>query len=76
MTIREKIRERIAGIDEAALPDLLEQIDRFEKRRRSLSPDFLSTLGEVQRRNDDLSEEEALDLATEAVRWARQPRKP
>lgn len=71
MTTREKIAERIANLDDAALPDLLEEITRFERRRRDVGPEFFSTLEEVYSRNDDLSEDEAMALATEAVRWAR-----
>ena len=74
MTTREKVRERIARMDDAALPDLLEQIDRFERRRRSLSPEFFRVLGAVHERNRDLSDEDALKLATDAVTWARQTR--
>ena len=36
---------------------------------------FRDALRDSQERNRDLSEEEAADLADEAVRWARQPRK-
>lgn len=71
MTTREKIQERIARMDEAVLPELLEHIDRFEKRRRKL-PEFFSTLDAVHERNQDLSEEEAMALVDEAVKWARQ----
>ncbi len=74
MTTREEIRERIAKIDDTALPDLLEQIERFERRRRRLAPEFLETLNNVQQRNRDLSEDEAMELAMEAMRWARQTR--
>ncbi len=74
MTTREEIRERIAQMDDAALPDLLEQIDRFERRRRDLSPEFFRVLGAVHERNRDLSDEDALKLATDAVTWARQTR--
>ncbi len=76
MTTREKIQERIAEMDEAVLPELLEHIDRFEKRRRTLPEEFFSTLDAVHERNKDLSEEEAVALADEAVKWARQTRKP
>ena len=74
MTIREEIRERIDKMDDAALPELLEQLRRLERRRRSLSPDFFSTLREVRERNRDLDEDEAA-LAAEAVKWARQAQK-
>jgi len=73
---REEIYERIAGMDDAALPDLLEQLNRFERRRQGLSSKFFDTLGNVQQRNRDLSEDEAMGLATEAVRWARRTREP
>ena len=76
MTLREEIQERIAKIDDAALPDLLEQPDRFEKRRRGFSQEFFDTLNRVHERNKDLSGEEAMELADEAVRWARQNREP
>lgn len=72
MTTREEIRERIAQMDDATLPDLLEQIDRFERRRRGLSPEFFRALDVVHERNRDLSDEDALKLATDAVKWARQ----
>ena len=74
MTTREAIRERIDQMDDAALPDLLEQIDRFERRRRDLSPEFFRALDAVHERNRDLSDEDALKLATDAVTWARQTR--
>jgi hypothetical protein len=74
MTTREEIRERIAKMDDAALPDLLEQIDRFERRRRDLSPEFFRALSTVHERNRDLSDEDALKLATDAVTWTRQTR--
>ena len=74
MTLREEIQERIAKIDDAALPDLLEQLDRFEKRRRNFSREFFDTLNKVHERNKDLSGEEAMEIADEAVRWARQNR--
>lgn len=76
MTVREEIQERIARMDDAVLPDLLEQLDRFEKRRRGLSQDFFNTLNKVHERNKDLSGEEALEIADEAVKWARQTREP
>ena len=62
-------------MDEAVLPELLEHINRFEKRRK-LPEEFFSTLDAVHERNQDLSEEEAMELADEAVKWARQTRKP
>ena len=74
MTLREEIQERIAKIDDAALPDLLDQLDRFEKRRRGFSQEFFDTLDRVHERNKDLSGEEAMEMADEAVRWARQNR--
>ena len=76
MDIREQIQERIANMDEAVLPDLLEQLNRFEKRRRGLSQDFFDTLAKVHERNEDLSGDEAMALADEAVKWARQNRTP
>lgn len=76
MTTREEIRERIDQIDDAALPDLLEQIDRFERRRRDLSLEFFEALDAVHERNRDLSDEDALKLATDAVKWATQTRDP
>lgn len=72
MTTRKKRAERIANLDDAALDGLLEETTRFE-RRQGLGPEFFSTLAAVYRRNDDLSEDEAMAMATEAVRWARQP---
>lgn len=73
MTAREKIAERIANLDGAALDDLLEEITRFERWRQGAGPEFFSMLEEMHSRNDDLSEDEARALATEAVLWARQP---
>lgn len=73
MTTHEKIAERIANLDDEALDDLLEEITRFERRRQGVEPEFFSTLEAVHSCNDDLSEDEAMALATEAVRWTRQP---
>ena len=71
MTTREQIRERIDKIDDAALPDLLEQIERFERRRRELSPEFFAALEAVHERNRDLSDEDALKLATAPSSYLR-----
>ncbi len=73
MTIREEIQERIAKLDDAALPALLEQLERFEKRGR-FSHEFFDALASAHARNKDLSGDDALRLATEAVNADRQSR--
>lgn len=75
MTVREKIHARIEQIDDAALPELLQEIEDFERRMKSdFPPEFLTTIRDIQERHDDLSSDEAADLAGEAVAWARRSR--
>ena len=73
MTLREEIQERIAKLDDAVLPDLLEQLERLEKQPR-FSQDFFDALTSAHERNKDLSGEDALKIATEAVNADRQRR--
>jgi len=72
MTAREKVLERIANMDDAALAELLNQIERVERSRNRFSKEFFDALSTVHERNKDLSGEEALQIATEAVNSNRQ----
>jgi hypothetical protein len=54
MNLREKIQKRISSLDDAVLPDLLKELDAFEKRSRGrerFSKEFLSSLTKVRDRN-------------------------
>ena len=76
MTLREQIRERIDKLDEAALSDVMRELDFIEERRsRDFPEGFLETVRRVRERNKDLDPEEADNLADEAVTWARQTRR-
>ena len=72
MTVREQVQERIAKMDEGALERVLAEIDRIEQNRRRFSPEFFAALDTIHERNSDLSGEEALEIATEAVNESRQ----
>ena len=75
MTLREKAHERIDQMDDAALFKLIEQLDAIEQEDTVFSKEFKNTLKTVHERNKDLSGEEALKLATEAVKAHRQERR-
>ena len=75
MDIREQIQERIAKLDDAILPDLLLELDALEERQnREFSQDFINLMNRTST-PDDLSGEEALELATEEVKAHRQERR-
>ena len=66
MTLREEIQERISKLDDAMLADLLLDLKALEARRKDEFPrDFLDMLSDD--RNNDLTGEEAMEIATEAV---------
>lgn len=78
MTLREEIQQRILKMDDAVLPELLKEIDAFEKRERGrerFSKDFLSTLSKVRERNKGEDPEVILDEISEAVQEHRQTQK-
>lgn len=75
MSVREQVQERIDKMDEAALESVLEQIERIEKSRSRFSPEFFDALNASHERNKDLSGEEALEIASEAVNESRQKRR-
>jgi hypothetical protein len=73
MNLREEIQKRISNMDDAVLPELLKELDAFEKRgrrRERFSKDFLDRTETPK--NNDLTGEEALKIATEAVNADRQ----
>ena len=74
MTLREEIYERIDRLDDAVLPRLMVQVEALEREneREADMDDFRKALHTNHKRNQDLSAEEADELAEEAVRWVRQ----
>ena len=75
MDLREEIHERIDQLDDAVLPDVIRELNAMQERReRDFPPEFLDMVRQVRERNKDLSEDEAADLANDAVKWARQSR--
>ena len=75
MTLREEIQARIAKLDDAVLPDVLLDLKAIEARQnREFSLDFIAMMNR-EPRPDDLSGEEALEIATEAVKAHRQERR-
>jgi hypothetical protein len=73
MTLREEIQQRIANMDDAVLPDVLRELDFLEQRRnREFPQDFLDMMQTPK--NNGLTGEEALKIATEAVNADRQNR--
>lgn len=75
MTLREKIHERIDNIDDAQLPKLLKQLERFEKHGR-FSDDFWEALHSARERNKDDDPDDILREVTEVVNTDRQSRRP
>lgn len=74
MTIREQIQERIAKMDDAMLPAVLRELNFLEERhKREFPQDFLEMM--TTPRNPDLTGDEALEFATQAVKEARQDRR-
>ena len=75
MDLREEVHNRIDQLDDAALPDVIRELDALKERRaRNFPPEFLDMVEKVRERNSDLSTEEADKLAQDAVKWARQTR--
>lgn len=72
MTLREEIQARIAELDDAVLPDVLLDLKAIEARQnREFPQDFIALMNR-EPRSDDLCGDEALELATEAVKAHRQ----
>ena len=72
MTLREKIQARIAKLPDAVLPDVLLDLEAIEERQsRTFSQEFIDLVNRGPQ-PDDLSDEEATELATEAVKAYRQ----
>ena len=72
MTLREEIQARIAKLDDAVLPDVLLDLEAIEARqKRQFSQDFIELMNR-EPSSDDLSGDEAMKLATEAVKAHRQ----
>ena len=72
MTLREEIQARIAKLDDAVLPDVLLDLEAIEARQnRQFSQDFIELMNR-EPSPDDLSGDEAMKLATEAVKAHRQ----
>ncbi len=72
MTLREEIQARIAKLPDAVLPDVLLDIEAIEERQnRTFSQEFIDFVNR-EPQPDDLSDEEAMELATEAVKAYRQ----
>lgn len=70
MTLREEVHERIDQLDDASLPKLMEQLEILEQDTGS--KEFSDALNNAHERNKDLSGEDALKIATEAVKAHRQ----
>jgi hypothetical protein len=78
MNLREEIQKRISNMDDAVLPDLLKELDAFEKRgrgRERFSKDFLSTLTKVRQRNKGENPDVILGEISESVQEHRQTQK-
>lgn len=74
MTLREKIQDRIAELDDAALPEVMLELDLLEERRsRKFPQDFLDML--QSEKDNGLTGEEAMSIATQAVKADRQSRR-
>lgn len=72
MTLREEIQARIAKLPDAVLPDVLLDLEAVEARQdRRFSQAFIDLVNR-EPQPDDLSDEEVMALATEAVNTYRQ----
>ena len=73
MTLREEVHERIDQLNDIALSKLVVQLEALEREneRESDMDDFRKALHANHECNQDLSAEEADELAEEAVKWAR-----
>ena len=72
MTLREEIQARIAKLPDTVLPDVLLDLEAIEERQnRNFSQEFIDLVNR-EPQPDDLSDEEAMELATEAVKAYRQ----
>jgi hypothetical protein len=79
MTLREEIQARIAKLDDAVLPAVLLDLEAIEldleaieaRQSREFSQEFTDLMNR-EPRPDDLSGDEAMRLATEAVKAHRQ----
>ena len=75
MTLREEIQARIAKLDDTVLPDVLLDLKATEARQNSKFPHDFIALMNREPRADDLSGDEAVALATEAVEAHRRERR-
>lgn len=76
MANREEIIERIDQLDEVGLSVIAKQLDLLEQQNsRGFSKEFTDTISTVHERNKDISGEEALEIATKAVRAHRRDRR-
>ena len=72
MTLREEIQARIAKLPDTVLRDVLLDLEAIEERQnRTFSQAFIDLVNR-EPQPDDLSDEEAMELATEAVKAYRQ----
>ena len=72
MTLREEIQARIAKLPDTVLPDVLLDLEAIEERQnRTFSQAFIDLVNR-EPQPDDLSDEEAMELATETVKAYRQ----
>lgn len=72
MTLREEIQARIAKLDDAVLPAVLLDLEAIEARQNREFSQAFTDLMNREPRPDDLSGDEAMKLATEAVKAHRQ----
>ncbi len=71
MTLREEIQARIAKLDDAVLPNVLLDLEAIEARQNRKFSQAFSDLMNREPQADDLSGDEAMALATEAVKAHR-----
>lgn len=70
MTVREEVQRRIAEMDEAALADVLLELDFLEERRaRDFPQDFVDMMNTPK--ENGLTGDEALKIATQALKEVR-----
>lgn len=72
MTLREEIQARIAKLDDTVLPDVLLDLEAIEARQNREFSQAFSDLMNREPSPDDLGSDEAMELATEAVKAHRQ----
>ena len=72
MTLREEIQARIAKLPDTVLPDVLLDLEAIEERQNRTFSQAFTDLVNREPQPDDLSDEEAMELATETVKAYRQ----